>query len=509
MSHTQMTTKKTFHFDKVDEKSNGQISINTTIRKIKSLELKSATLNNPNNIRSENNSNIFEFSYNLPTFSIIVQPDIYPGYNESNYTFQIAYMFQVMVTKPLPTFQVKTGTVNIHTYSLLYFTDINQLLNLIVTNFNTAQTYGTLTYSINNNNIIIFTVHPKNSSVIISTISIHQTLLSQNLGFTSYGVSGPSIIGNRPYNISLYDPAKYEITVTAILLSKYDDINSLINDVDRQFTQQGFAYSETLQIYAVNSQDSIQINSNAYNIILKADNNNNYTLSFYGNEIFNRGTLFYDNPEVLGNFTGNGIINLSIYPREFTYPTTATIQLNTNNIDLNHLIDILHSEYLQPDYDIYISINNFGKIYLQIPKIFNNFKLLNNTLGKILGFTGNENLIINGDNYNLYSSNIANINYDSYLNIFINNLTVQGYSSSGRPSTFKIPLTQSIIPNGSEPINSTITKYLENTGFKQYHKFTDNNFSLAYLQVQFFDRFGFNCNISDYDLTISFETSDE
>ena len=76
MSHTQMTTKKTFHFDKVDENSNGQIPINTTIRKIKSLELKSATINNPNNIRSENGSNTFGFSYKLPTFSIIVQPDL-------------------------------------------------------------------------------------------------------------------------------------------------------------------------------------------------------------------------------------------------------------------------------------------------------------------------------------------------------------------------------------------------------------------------------------------------
>ena len=129
--------------------------------------------------------------------------------------------------------------------------------------------------------------------------------------------------------------------------------------------------------------------------------------------------------------------------------------------------------------------------------------MLNNTQAKILGFDGTELLVLNGNNYNLVSKNIPNLNYDSYLNVFINNLTVQGYSSSGRPSTFKIPLTQSIIPNGSELINSSKTNYTENTSFRQYHKFTDNNFSLAYLQVQFFDRFGFNCNISDYDLTMS------
>jgi hypothetical protein len=64
---------------------------------------------------------------------------------------------------------------------------------------------------------------------------------------------------------------------------------------------------------------------------------------------------------------------------------------------------------------------------------------------KVGGFTGNENLLLNGDNYNIYSTNTSKITYDNYLNIFINNLTVQGFSSSGRPSTFKIPLNNSSI----------------------------------------------------------------
>jgi hypothetical protein len=186
-------------------------------------------------------------------------------------------------------------------------------------------------------------------------------------------------------------------------------------------------------------------------------------------------------------------------------PITATYQLTTFNYTIYSLLEALQTEYLQPTYDIYISNSN-GKTYLQIPKIFNNFKLLNNTLSRILGFTGNENLLLNGDNYNLYSTNTSNITYDSYLNIFINNLTVQGFSSSGRPSTFKIPLDNS--KNANEPVNSAKSIYLEGIGFKQYHKFTDNNFSLAYLQIEFFDRFGFNVPISDYDLTISFETEE-
>jgi hypothetical protein len=62
-SHATTKNIKTFHFDKVDENIQGIIPINTPLRKIKNLELKSATINNPNNIRSENGSNIFGFSY--------------------------------------------------------------------------------------------------------------------------------------------------------------------------------------------------------------------------------------------------------------------------------------------------------------------------------------------------------------------------------------------------------------------------------------------------------------
>jgi len=506
MSHTQTTTKKTFHFDKVDENSNGQIPINTTIRKIKSLELKSATINNPNNIRSENGSNTFGFSYKLPTFTIKVLPDLPIGFNESSYNFQINYFFQVMDTLSIPPRVVTYNrALYIHNYNLMYFTDINQLLSSITTDFNDFQYYGTLIYSINNNNIITFTIQPK-PNTIVATISIRSTILTNNLGFTTIS-NLPSIVANRPYNISLYDPLKYEQTITAILSNKYDDIDALISDINNQFNEKGLAYNGTLIINVINNQDSIQINSNAFNITLKTDNNNNSTLSFDGEEVYQRGSEYTNIPVELGSITGNGSVDLSTYPTDFSYPTTATHQQTSYNHSIDSLLEAINLDFLQ-NYEIIIANTN-GKTYLQIPKLFNSFKLINNVLSRvILGFNGNEILTMNGDNYFLYSTNSQNLCYDNYLNIFINNLTVQGFSSNGRPSTFKIPLEETP-PKNQENQNSTKTNYVENTGFKQYHKFLMEGISLAYLQIEFFDRFGFNVPITDYDLTISFETSDE
>jgi len=506
MSHTKHNLIKTFHFDKVDENIQGIIPINTPLRKIKSLELKSATINNPNNIRSENGSNNFGFSYNLPTFTIKVLPDLPIGFNESSYNFQINYYFQVMNRNVFPPkTETHNGVLPIHNYDLLYFTDVNQLLSSITTAFNILQSYGTLIYSINNNNIISFTIQPR-PNTIVATISIRNTILTQNLGFTTIS-NLPSIVANRPYNISLYDPLKYEQTITAILSNKYDDIDALISDINNQFNEKGLAYNGTLQIYAINNEDRIQINSNAFNITLKTDNNNNSTLSFDGEEVYQRGSEYTSIPVELGSITGNGSVDLSTYPTDFSYPTTATHQQTSYNHSIDSLLEAINLDFLQ-NYEIIIANTN-GKTYLQIPKIFNSFKLINNVLSRvILGFNGNEILTMNGDNYFLYSTNSQNLCYDNYLNIFINNLTVQGFSSNGRPSTFKIPLEETP-PKNQENQNSTKTNYVENTGFKQYHKFTDNNFSLAYLQIQFFDRFGFNVQISDYDLTISFETIDE
>ena len=505
MSHTQMTTKKTFHFDKIDENSNGQIPINTTIRKIKSLELKSATINNPNNIRSENGSNTFGFSYKLPTFSIIVQPDLPIGFNESMYKFQINYFYQVMNNTVLQTYN---GVLNIPIYRYIYFTDVNQVLNIILDFFNSSShqsgDYGILSYTINNNNIITFTVQPK-PNTIVATISISYSILTQNLGFTSIS-NLSSIVANKPYNISLYDPLKYEQTITAILLNKYDNIDALISDINNQFNEKGLLYNGTLQIYAINSEDRIQINSNAVNITLKTDNNNNSTLSFDGTEVFNRGSFYSNVPVELGSLIGNGYINLSTYPTDFSYPTTATHQLTSYNHSIDSLLEAINLDFLS-NYEIIIANTN-GKTYLQIPKLFNSFKLINNVLSKVIfGYVGNEVLTVNGDNYNLFSTNFQNLCYDNYLNIFINNLTVQGFSSNGRPSTFKIPLEETP-PKNQENQNSTKTNYVENTGFKQYHKFLMEGISLSYLQIEFFDRFGFNVPISDYDFTISFETEE-
>jgi hypothetical protein len=384
------------------------------------------------------------------------------------------------------------------------------VLNIILDYFNSSSlqsgVYGTLSYTVNNNNIITFTIQPK-PNTIVATISIRYTILSTNLGFTSIS-NLPSISANTPYNISLYDPLKYEQTITAILLNKYDNIDALISDINNQFNEKGLAYNGTLQIYAINSnsEDRIQINSNAVNITLKTDNNNNSTLSFDGTEIFNRGSFYSSTPVQLGSLIGNGYVNLSTYPTDFSYPTTATHQQTSYNHSIDSLLEAINLDFLQ-NYEIIIANTN-GKTYLQIPKLFNSFKLINNVLSKVIfGFNGNEILTMNGDNYFLYSTNSQNLCYDNYLNIFINNLTVQGFSSNGRPSTFKIPLEETP-PKNKENQNSTKTNYVENTGFKQYHKFTDNNFSLSYLQIEFFDRFGFNIPITDYDLTISFETEE-
>ena len=131
--------------------------------------------------------------------------------------------------------------------------------------------------------------------------------------------------------------------------------------------------------------------------------------------------------------------------------------------------------------------------------------MLKNTLTNIiLGFTGDEVIINNV----LTASNYPNTIYDSYLNVLMN-IPVQGFSSNGRASVFKIPLTHQPILNSRQTINSEITQYTENTGYKQYHKITQLGFILNNLVIQFFDRYGYPVPINDYDILLSFEVEDE
>jgi len=92
-------------------------------------------------------------------------------------------------------------------------------------------------------------------------------------------------------------------------------------------------------------------------------------------------------------------------------------------------------------------------------------------------------------------TNGYNINPDNYISMSISNLPISSNLASGRNSTFKIPL------NGN---TGQIVYLHNNNSFEQIRYINDDSFILDKLNIQMFDRWGYNLNESggDWSMTL-------
>jgi len=118
------------------------------------------------------------------------------------------------------------------------------------------------------------------------------------------------------------------------------------------------------------------------------------------------------------------------------------------------------------------------------------------SLAYFLGFT-NGQFVSGAGNY-ITATNSYMINFDTYLNVFIENLR----TSSPQPMvpvTFKIPLTVS---------NGSIEYYFENLRFNQCIETRDPNFRIDRLNIIVYDRYGniVDNNGVDWSFTLEIES---
>lgn len=118
------------------------------------------------------------------------------------------------------------------------------------------------------------------------------------------------------------------------------------------------------------------------------------------------------------------------------------------------------------------------------------------SLAYFLGFTNGQS--VTGIGNAVTATNSYMINFDTYINIFIENLR----TSSPQPQvpvTFKIPIT---VANGG------IEYYFENTRFRQCIETYDPNFRIDRLNIIVYDRYGniMDNNGIDWSFTLEIES---
>lgn len=118
------------------------------------------------------------------------------------------------------------------------------------------------------------------------------------------------------------------------------------------------------------------------------------------------------------------------------------------------------------------------------------------SLAYFMGFTNGQNVTGVG-NY-LTATNAYMINFDTYINVFIENLRASSLQPQV-PVTFKIPIT---VANGA------IEYYFENTRFTQAIPTRDPNFRIDRLNIIVYDRYGniLDNNGVDWSFTLEIES---
>lgn len=117
------------------------------------------------------------------------------------------------------------------------------------------------------------------------------------------------------------------------------------------------------------------------------------------------------------------------------------------------------------------------------------FPVASRTLGYFLGFTDGQTGSV------VTATNSYNINFDNYINVFIENLRNSSLEPNV-PVTFKIPIT---VANGS------IEYFFENIRFSQSICIRDPDFTIDRLNISVRDRFGQPLDNNGVDWTFTLE----
>lgn len=507
---------KTFHFDVIDVNFNNQIFINTPIRKIKSLELKQCQISNPANIRKENETNQFQFYLKSNTISNNFEMDVVPFFppqcnnNTANFrNFNLAVFYKDVRG-------TTQETVFLIPLSKMYFNTMDDLLTDLCNVANGQFFYQSYTCSIrylintiDNAATIIITGSNSYGPYLIKSISVKSDNSSMNyyLNFTNSLNPSTSInCTNGNFNFYYYQNNLQKLKVT--LSNKYVDMNELYNDLttqlQTQYQQQNNNNFLTILFTASNNnKTNIQFGSGDPNIdygnppyYVNIPNQITKTaLGFDGNEVYRYNSV---NNQIVINFTSNLSSNINIYNEQFqgtlytaTYPTGSFYDAYQF---VGNLINTIYSPVLPSNISINYSINIGGYFTINYNDTNSNtlFQLVPSNTTVMLGYRNNDLIQSNS----LYIASILpNLKYDTYINLYIHNLQIQGQSSSGKNSTFKIPLN----------FTDSHTSYTETgTGYKQRYEISDP-LTINYVQCEFYDRIGKIVNIEDYNFTIAFE----
>jgi len=147
-----------------------------------------------------------------------------------------------------------------------------------------------------------------------------------------------------------------------------------------------------------------------------------------------------------------------------------------NYNDITTLINTINT-YANGDFTV--SVASSG--YLEITST-SNITLTPTILSYMLGFRGSgyDSLQQSGSNYILHAIYTYQLNVDSYLNMYIYNISTQSNNANQGFCSFKIPL------------NSSYSYVLYQSEFLTYEQSINvlSNVTINYLSIIFFDRFG-------------------
>ena len=120
------------------------------------------------------------------------------------------------------------------------------------------------------------------------------------------------------------------------------------------------------------------------------------------------------------------------------------------------------------------------------------------TLSKyILGFSK-----LNSIGTGITATNNYNLAYDTYINMYINNIPISNTTIHSHLCSFKIPFSG---------VGNTVYYLFNNNSFTQYLNITDPNYHLNFLKVTFYDRFNYQIltnNGLDYSFSLLVEYND-
>lgn len=185
------------------------------------------------------------------------------------------------------------------------------------------------------------------------------------------------------------------------------------------------------------------------------------------------------------NFIMNGV----------NYSASVT---QSNYLSISSLLTALNASIVtaltSSGFTMVLSVNN-NVVSIVTTGAFSSYSITPNTLSNILGISSAQNL--NAGTYN--SIFLANIGYDTYLQICFYNIPSKFSTLGNVPSALKIPMNTNAY---------NILFYSTDRGdYDQCLTIQDHNYILSQMRVIIYDRYGFPVNNGnlDYSFTLAIE----